>query len=286
MHDDRATRLKERIHRAHEQGPALVMGIVNVTPDSFSDGGRFEQAEQAVEHGLRLAAEGADILDIGGESTRPGAQPVGIEEELARVIPVIERLSRQCDVPISIDTSKPEVMRAAVSAGAAMINDVNGLRAPGAVATAAELAVPVCLMHMQGEPRTMQARPSYQDVVSDVRDFLLERAEVCQRAGLDRANLVLDPGFGFGKTLEHNLALLNALDELARIGFPVLAGLSRKSMLGRITGRERPDQRLAASLAVALIAAQKGAAILRVHDVAETVDVVKVWNATREVSSR
>lgn len=286
MHDDRATRLKERIHWAHEQGPALVMGIVNVTPDSFSDGGRFEQAEQAVEHGLRLAEEGADILDIGGESTRPGAQPVGIEEELARVIPVIERLSRQCDVPISIDTSKPEVMRAAVSAGAAMINDVNGLRAPGAVATAAELAVPVCLMHMQGEPRTMQARPSYQDVVSDVRDFLLERAEVCQQAGLDKTNLVLDPGFGFGKTLEHNLALLNALDELARIGFPVLAGLSRKSMLGRITGRERPDQRLAASLAVALIAAQKGAAILRVHDVAETVDVVKVWNATREVSSR
>ncbi len=273
--------LIENILEAHETRCPVIMGIVNVTPDSFSDGGRYAQSEQAIEHGLSLVEQGADILDIGGESTRPGAEAVSQDAELERVIPVIEGLRRATRCPISIDTSKAEVMRAAVRAGADMINDVSALGNPGALEAAAELAVPVCLMHMRGEPRTMQQNPEYHDVVADVAAFLDQRIDACLAAGIKRRHLVIDPGFGFGKTLAHNLGLLNGIEELRRLGVPVLAGLSRKSMLGMITGRSATDDRLAASLAAALLAAQHGAAILRVHDVAETVDVIKVWNATR-----
>lgn len=273
--------LTDDIQRAHASRHPLIMGVVNVTPDSFSDGGRYSRTGEAVAHGLKLAGKGADILDIGGESTRPGAQPVDVEAELARVIPVIQGLRQETACPISIDTSKPKVMQAAIEAGADMINDVNGLRGPGALDTAASLGASVCLMHMQGEPRTMQAEPRYRDVVTEVADFLAQRVESCLAAGIRREQLVIDPGFGFGKTLEHNLALLNGIEALRQSGVPVLAGLSRKSMLGSITGRTSTDQRLAASLAAALLAAQRGAAILRVHDVAETCDVIKVWLATR-----
>lgn len=273
--------LIQAIQRAHETRHPLIMGVVNVTPDSFSDGGRFARADKAVEHGLALAGQGAGVLDIGGESTRPGAEPVDADAELGRVIPVIEGLRRETDCAISIDTSKPEVMRAAISAGADMINDVNGLRSPGALKAAASLAVPVCLMHMQGEPRTMQSNPGYRDVVADVAGFLEQRVKACLAAGMGKDQLVIDPGFGFGKTLEHNLELLAGIETLRGQGVPVLAGLSRKSMLGAITGRKSTDDRLAASLAAALIAAQRGAAIVRVHDVAETVDVIKVWIAAR-----
>jgi dihydropteroate synthase len=257
------------------------MGIVNVTPDSFSDGGRHFTTERAVAHGCQLAAESAAIIDVGGESTRPGAEPVGLQEELDRVIPVIEGLRAEIDAPVSVDTSKPEVMRAAVAAGANMINDVCALREPGALATAAELGVPVCLMHMQGEPRTMQARPVYDDVVKDVIAFLKKRAAASEAAGLDRGAIVLDPGFGFGKTVDHNLELLRGLEQFAATGYPILAGLSRKSMLGKLTGRSE-DQRLAGSLALALLAAQGGVAILRVHDVAPTVDALRVLAAIRD----
>jgi len=273
--------LATRIACAHRAARPLVMGVVNVTPDSFSDGGRFQSCERAVAHALDLAAQGADILDIGGESTRPGAAPVAESAELDRVIPVIEAIRAVSAAAISIDTSKPVVMRAAVAAGADMINDVYALRAPGALATAAELSVPVCLMHMQGEPRTMQQAPVYADVVADILAFFAARISDCVRAGMMRERLVLDPGFGFGKTLAHNLELLAGLHRFAELGLPVLAGLSRKSMLGAITGRERPDERVAASLAAALLAAERGAAIIRVHDVAETVDALKVRQALR-----
>ncbi len=275
--------LIEQLHQAHQRRRPLVMGIVNVTPDSFSDGGRYEQRDAAVAHALKLVAQGADMLDIGGESTRPGAAPVAVDDEIKRVAPVIEELASQTDIPISIDTSKPEVMRTAVAAGAGMINDVNALLADGAVEAAADLNVPVCLMHRQGEPRTMQANPRYDDVVADVRDFLARRIEVCLRAGIGPDQLVIDPGFGFGKTLEHNLALLARLAEFRDLDLPVLAGLSRKSMLGALTGKQQPDQRLAASLAVATLAADQGAAIIRVHDVAETVDALRVWAAVDDV---
>ena len=255
-----------------------VMGILNVTPDSFSDGGQFDRLDDALRHAERLVREGADILDIGGESTRPGAQAVGEAEEIDRVGPVIDAIASRIEVPISIDTSKAEVMRAAVQAGACMLNDVNALRAEGALEAAASLDVPVCLMHMQGEPRTMQQEPYYQDVVTEVGDFLQQRAAACEAAGIPRDRIVLDPGFGFGKTLAHNLALLQALPCLVDRGYPVLVGLSRKSMLGKITGRG-VGQRLAGSLAVALLALQGGSAILRVHDVAETLDVLKIWQA-------
>lgn len=274
--------LDECIGRAHRELRPLVMGVVNVTPDSFSDGGCFDQPEAAVAHALELLAQGADILDIGGESTRPGAQPVTAEQELARVIPVIQSLRAATDAPISIDTSKPAVMRAAVIAGADMINDVLALRSPGALETAAELAVPVCLMHMLGEPRTMQQDPRYERVVEDILDFFEGRIQACLDAGVAREHIVLDPGFGFGKTLDHNLSLLADFAEFNRLGYPVLAGLSRKSMLGSLTGRDRPEQRLAASIAGALLAAQNGAALLRVHDVAETVDALKIWLAVRD----
>ena len=256
-----------------------VMGIVNVTPDSFSDGGAHDNVDAAVAHGLRLAAEGADILDVGGESTRPGAEPVGVEEELRRVIPVIERLARECPLPISVDSSKPEVMRAAVAAGAGMLNDVYALRGEGALDAAASLATPVVLMHMQGEPRSMQAEPHYEDVVSEVFRFLAERIFAAEMAGIDKKRIVIDPGFGFGKNRDHNLALLAQLRRFEELGVPVLAGLSRKKTIGELTGRSDPRERVHGSVAAHLIAAQHGARLLRVHDVAATVDALQVWNA-------
>ena len=260
-----------------------VMGIVNVTPDSFSDGGAHDTTDAAVAHALRLVEEGADVLDIGGESTRPGAAEVEVEEELRRVVPVIERLAAQVAVPISIDTSKPEVMRAAVQAGAGMINDVYGLRREGALDAAAALGVPVVLMHMQGEPRSMQAAPQYDDVVGEVHRFLAERIFAAEMAGIPKQRIVVDPGFGFGKDTAHNLQLLAQFERFAELGVPVLAGLSRKRSIGELTGRDVPADRVAGSVAAHLIAAQRGAAIVRVHDVAATVDALKVWNAVAAV---
>jgi dihydropteroate synthase len=259
-----------------------VMGILNVTPDSFSDGGRFLDPEAALAHARSMVAAGADLVDVGGESTRPGAAPADLRGELERVLPVIEALASELPVPVSVDTSKPEVMRAAVRAGAGLINDVRALGAPGALETACELGVPVCLMHMRGEPRTMQAAPHYRDVVAEVRDLLARRVGACVAAGIPRVRLIVDPGFGFGKTLEHNLALLARLGDLAELGLPILVGISRKSMLGAITGRA-VGERLPASLAAALIAVERGASILRVHDVAATVDALKVLEAVRGV---
>ena len=256
-----------------------VMGIVNVTPDSLSDGGAHFDADAAIAHGLKLAEEGADLLDIGGESTRPGAQEISVEEELRRVIPVIERLARDTALPISIDTSKPEVMRAAVEAGAGMINDVYALRREGALDAAAQLRVPVVLMHMQGEPRTMQVQPEYDDVVGEVHRFLAERIFAAEMAGVARRNIVVDPGFGFGKTTAHNLQLLAQLRRFTELGVPVLAGMSRKKSIGELTGHEDPRERVFGSVAAHLIAAQNGAMLLRVHDVVATVDALKVWNA-------
>lgn len=256
-----------------------VVGILNLTPDSFSDGGAYASVEAAVAHGLRMAEEGADMLDVGGESTRPGADEVSVEEELRRVLPVIEQLVARTTLPIAIDTSKPQVMRAAVAAGAGMINDVYALRREGAIDAAAELGVPVCLMHMQGEPRSMQAQPEYDDVVGEVHRFLTDRLFACELAGMDRRKVMLDPGFGFGKTLEHNLALLCALGRFANLGSGVYAGLSRKSMIGTLIGRANAADRAAGSAAAALIAVQRGARMVRVHDVAQTVDALAVWRA-------
>lgn len=256
-----------------------VMGIVNVTPDSFSDGGAHATAEAAVAHGLKLAEEGADILDIGGESTRPGAENVGVDEELRRVMPVIERLARETTLPISIDTSKPEVMRAAIAAGAGMINDVYALRREGALDAAAALGVPVVLMHMQGEPGSMQAAPQYEDVVAEVHRFLAERIFAAEMAGIAKKKILVDPGFGFGKSREHNLTLLAQLERFNELGVPLLAGLSRKKTIGEITGRDDPRARVFGSVAAHLIAAQRGARLVRAHDVAATVDALKVWNA-------
>lgn len=258
----------------------LVMGIINVTPDSFSDGGLNASPPLAVDFAERLIADGADILDVGGESTRPGAQPVGLQEELDRVIPVLEKL-RGSPVPVSVDTYKAEVMRAAIAAGASMVNDVNALRAPGALQAVAASEAAVCLMHMQGEPRTMQDNPQYTDVVAEVRDFLVERIRACEAAGIARARIVADPGFGFGKRTEHNLALLRDLRALGALGVPLLTGLSRKSVLGGITRREVGD-RVHASVAAALLAVANGAAIVRVHDVRATRDALAVWEAVRE----
>ncbi|WP_226635120.1 dihydropteroate synthase [Brevundimonas poindexterae] len=258
-----------------------VMGIVNVTPDSFSDGGRLSTLEAAVAHGLRLVEQGADILDIGGESTRPGAEPVSEGDELARVLPVIEALRRQWDGPISIDTLKPAVARTAVKAGATMWNDVTALTgAPDSAAVAVELGCEVVLMHMQGEPRTMQVEPRYDDVVAEVRDRLVERAEVAIAAGVARERIWLDPGIGFGKTLDHNLALTRHLDVLANAGFPVLFGASRKRMIQAVDpSANDPLDRLGGSLALALEAARRGAGIIRVHDVRETVQALAVQAA-------
>lgn len=255
-----------------------VMGILNLTPDSFSDGGRFTDIKAAVDQAFRLAEQGAAILDIGGESTRPGAQPVSVQQELDRVLPILEAVSGELPIPVSVDTSKPEVMRAAVRAGAGMINDVGALCAEGALAAAREADVPVCLMHMQGEPRSMQTDPQYRDVVTDIKEYLAARVAACEAVGIARDRLVIDPGFGFGKTLQHNLTLLARLQAFGDLGLPVLAGISRKSMIGAITGREVAD-RLAGSIAAALLAARRGARILRVHDVAETVDALAVLDA-------
>ena len=258
----------------------IVMGVVNVTPDSFSDGGRFFDSASAVEHGIRLAAEGAAILDIGGESTRPGAAGVGVEEELRRVLPVIERLRDATSAVISIDTSKPQVMRAAAAAGAGLINDVRALREPGALEAAAAAGCAVCLMHMQGDPRTMQHAPAYGDVVGEVRAFLLERVQRARAAGLSADALAVDPGFGFGKTLEHNLQLLRHLREVAVEDLPVVVGLSRKSIVGKLTGRQE-GERVHGSVALAVIAAQNGARVIRAHDVVATVDALKTLAAVR-----
>jgi dihydropteroate synthase len=256
-----------------------VMGIVNATPDSFSSDGTCNSVDATVAHALQLVREGADILDIGGESTRPGAAEVDVEEELRRVLPVIERLVAETGVPISIDTSKPEVMRAAVAAGAGMINDVYALRREGALQTAAELGVPVVLMHMQGEPRSMQADPRYDDVVDEVHRFLAERVFAAEMAGIAKKSIVLDPGFGFGKNLQHNVTLLARLTRFSDLGLPLLAGLSRKRSIAELTGREAMADRVSGSVAAHLIAAQRGALLLRVHDVAATVDALKVWQA-------
>ncbi len=259
-----------------------IMGIINATPDSFSDGGRYLETESALDHARRLIDEGADILDIGGESTRPGADPVPVEEELRRTIPLIEAIRGFSGIPISIDTSKPEVMHAAAAAGASLINDVWALRRPGALEAAAATGLPVCLMHMQGEPGGMQQNPRYDDVVAEVADFLLRRAEAAQAAGIPRQSILLDPGFGFGKTLEHNLALFRALPRLKALGYPLLVGISRKSMIGLITGRP-VEERLAGSLAFAALAAGQGADVIRVHDVAETRDALAIVQAIRTV---
>lgn len=255
-----------------------VMGIVNVTPDSFSDGGEHFDTDAAIAHGLRLVEEGADVLDVGGESTRPGAGEVPVDEELRRVVPVIEALAARTQVPVSVDTSKPEVMRAAVAAGAGMINDVYALRREGALDAAAALGVPVVLMHMLGQPRSMQDDPRYDDVVDEVHRFLAERIFAAQMAGIDKKHIVVDPGFGFGKTREDNLQLLARLERFTDLGVPVLAGLSRKRTIGELTGRDAAD-RVHGSVAAHLIAVQRGARIVRVHDVAATVDALKVWNA-------
>jgi len=256
------------------------MGIVNVTPDSFSDGGRLGDAPAAIRHALKLQEEGADILDVGGESTRPGAAAVPADEEMRRVLPVIEALaSRGCVV--SVDTMKPEVMRSALDVGAAMVNDVMALRAPGALQAVAASDAAVCLMHMQGEPQRMQQAPHYADVVEEVRQFLQERVAACEAVGIGRARMVVDPGFGFGKTLEHNVALLKHLSRLADLELPVLAGLSRKSMLGTLTGRA-VEKREFAGVAAHLIAVARGARLLRVHNVAAMRDALAIWNAVEE----
>lgn len=257
-----------------------VMGVLNVTPDSFSDGGEFFSVDVAVERALAMRDEGAAIIDIGGESTRPGAQPVSIEEEIRRVVPVIEALRSRLDIPMSIDTRKPEVMRAAVAAGAGLINDVNALRAPGALQAAADSGAPICLMHMQGDPVHMQIAPHYDDVVDTVRDFLQQRVAACLDAGIARDRILLDPGFGFGKTVEHNLRLLACLDGIVQLGFPLVVGLSRKSMIGKLLGL-KVGERLPASIALAVLAAERGATLVRSHDVAATWQALQMFVALR-----
>lgn len=258
------------------------MGILNVTPDSFSDGGRWFEPSAAIRHALAMQAAGADMIDVGGESTRPGAAEVELEEELNRTIPVIAAIAPELDIPVSIDTSKPEVMRQAVAAGAGMINDVYALRQAGALEAAASLNVPVCLMHMQGEPRVMQAEPFYENVTQEVLQFLLQRVDACQKQGIAQQQIVLDPGFGFGKDFQHNLSLFHDLPELVAAGYPVLVGVSRKAMLGKITG-QTTALRMPGSIAAAVMAAQAGAAFVRVHDVAETRDALNVATALNSV---
>ncbi len=257
-----------------------VMGILNITPDSFSDGGRYLRPEPALARARQMVAEGAAIIDIGGESTRPGATAVDEQEELERVVPLVEKLATELPVPISVDTSKPAVMKAAVAAGAGLINDVYALRLPAAVETAAALGVPVCLMHMRGEPRTMQEAPHYDDVVAEVMTFLAQRVAVCEAAGIGRERLLLDPGFGFGKAMPHNLLLLRRLTELGALGLPLLVGLSRKSMIGALLDASA-QERLHGSVAAAVIAAWQGANVVRVHDVKATVDAMKIVAAVR-----
>ncbi|OJY59295.1 dihydropteroate synthase [Thiobacillus sp. 0-1251] len=257
-----------------------IVGVVNVTPDSFSDGGQLHDTQAAIAHALKLSEQGADILDVGGESTRPGATAVPVDEEIGRVVPVIEALAREGCL-VSVDTNKPEVMRAALAAGAGMVNDVAALRAPGAMEAVAASGAAVCLMHMQGDPQSMQQSPRYADVVDEVKQFLRARVQVCEAAGIARERLVIDPGFGFGKTLQHNLALLKHLGELAELDVPILAGLSRKSMLGTLTGRV-VDEREFAGVAAHLMAVAQGARLLRVHNVMAMRDALAIWNAVEE----
>ncbi|TVO71272.1 MAG: dihydropteroate synthase [Sedimenticola selenatireducens] len=255
------------------------MGILNITPDSFSDGGNFVNPEKALQRALAMVAEGADILDVGGESTRPGAQSVGEQQELDRVIPVIQAIAAELPIPISVDTNKAGVMREAVTAGAGLINDVMALQGEGALEVAKTLGVPVCLMHMQGQPRTMQHAPQYQDVVKDVRAFLVDRIAACVEAGMPRENLLLDPGFGFGKTLAHNLRLLRELRQFEALELPLLVGISRKSMIGAVLDDAAVDQRLFGGLACAVMAVERGAAIIRTHDIKPTADVLRMTHA-------
>lgn len=266
-------------HRLLLSRPRIV-GVVNVTPDSFSDGGQLHDTQAAIAHALKLSEQGADILDVGGESTRPGATAVPVDEEIGRVVPVIEALAREGCL-VSVDTNKPEVMRAALAAGAGMVNDVAALRAPGAMEAVAASGAAVCLMHMQGDPQSMQQSPRYADVVDEVKQFLRARVQVCEAAGIARERLVIDPGFGFGKTLQHNLALLKHLGELAELDVPILAGLSRKSMLGTLTGRV-VDEREFAGVAAHLMAVAQGARLLRVHNVMAMRDALAIWNAVEE----
>ncbi len=264
-----------------ETAPVIVMGIVNVTPDSFSDGGQHYDEKRAIEHAEALIADGAHILDIGGESTRPGAPAVDVSAEIARVVPVIAALSSR-GYCVSVDTKKTDVMRAAIAAGASIVNDVYALRAAGAVAACAESKVGIVLMHMQGEPGTMQQSPHYENVVAEVRDFLYARAHDCEVAGISHERIALDPGFGFGKTVDHNVALTRGINALLDRGYPVVAGWSRKSTLGSLTGRTLASERVSASVAAALTCVARGARIVRVHDVRETVDALKVWQAMGE----
>ena len=256
------------------------MGILNVTPDSFSDGGKFSKLDNALRHALQMQEDGAEVIDIGGESTRPGASVVSLAEELERVIPVIEKLRENTDVAISIDTSKPEVMRAAIEAGASMVNDVNALHAEGAVEVCARYQLPVCLMHKQGTPQTMQDKPQYDDVVVEIKQYLTKRANLCIEAGIPGDKIIIDPGFGFGKNMKSNLSLLKEVNEFCALGYPVMIGVSRKSMFGQLLGRD-VDERLVASTSAAVIAYQKGARLFRVHDVAETCDALKLCEAVR-----
>ena len=262
----------------------LVMGILNVTPDSFSDGGKFLARDAALRHAEQMLADEVDLIDIGGESTRPGAAPLSLAEELDRVVPLVEAL-RDCGVPLSIDTYKPAVMQATLAAGADLINDIWGLRQAGAIEAVAGSNCGLCVMHMAGDPQTMQVQPDYQDVVGDVAAFLAGRIDELEQAGVARARISIDPGFGFGKSVAHNYALLARLAEFTALGVPVLAGLSRKSMLGAVTGRATASLRVAASIAAAVCAAERGATLIRVHDVAATVDALKVWRATREAAA-
>ncbi len=257
----------------------LVMGVLNVTPDSFSDGGLYTDPDKALQRAEDMVAEGAAIIDIGGESTRPGTRPVSVQEELDRVIPLVESMARALPVPLSVDTSKPEVMQEAWRAGAGMVNDVHALQAPAALAVLAASQIPVCLMHLQGTPATMQDDPHYEDVVAEVKDFLARRIQVCEAAGIGRDRIIIDPGFGFGKTLEHNLLLLKHLDEFHTLGVPLLVGPSRKSMIGRLLDNAPVGERLYGSLAAAVIAAWQGAHIIRVHDVRATVQALQVCDA-------
>ncbi len=267
----------------NQSGSPIIMGILNITPDSFSDGSRYNNVDQAYERAVLMQEAGVDILDIGGESTRPGAEEVTVQQEIERVVPVINRV-KALGIPISIDTSKAMVMRAAIDAGASMVNDVRALQEKGALETIAEYQVPVCLMHMRGKPRSMQQSPEYQNVVTEVVKFLATRVDICENAGISRELISIDPGFGFGKTLQHNLILLDRLDEFSELELPILVGLSRKSMLGQITNQP-VEGRLAGSLTVAQIAMVKGARILRVHDVAETNDVRQIFMAMKRLRS-
>lgn len=270
----------DRSDRILDLSQPRIMGVLNVTPDSFSDGGRFDDLRQAVDHALAMIDAGAAVIDVGGESTRPGADPVSVDEELRRVIPVIERLRVDTGAVVSIDTMKPAVMRRAVAAGAGLINDVNALRAPGALEAAVDTGVSVCLMHMQGEPGTMQRDPRYDDVVAEVSRFLLERARVCREYGIAARRIILDPGFGFGKTLAHNLRLFAHLREVCALGYPVLVGVSRKSMIGGLMGGN-VSQRLHGSVAAAALAVWEGVALVRTHDVAETREALTLAAALR-----